>query len=45
MDWFDKIKRYFDAGFWTKEQVAQAVTLNKITPEQFQKITDTPYNS
>jgi uncharacterized XkdX family phage protein len=43
MDWFGLIKRYYYGGFWTKEQVAQAVALGKITPEQYQEITGEPY--
>lgn len=45
MDWFDLIKRYYGAGFWTKEQVGQAVSLGKITPDQYQQITEEPYSA
>jgi len=37
------IKRYYDAGFWTKEQVAQAVVKGKITAAQYQSITGEVY--
>jgi uncharacterized XkdX family phage protein len=36
------IKRYYDAGFWTKEQVGQAVELGKITAGQYKEITNEP---
>jgi uncharacterized XkdX family phage protein len=43
MDWFGMIKRYYDAGFWSKEQVAQAVSLSKITAAQYEEITGITY--
>jgi uncharacterized XkdX family phage protein len=45
MDWFGMIKRYYDGGFWTKEQVAKAVVLGKITADQYQEIVGEPYTS
>lgn len=40
---FEKIKGYYDGGYWTKEQVAAAVTFKKITPAQYEEITGEPY--
>lgn len=39
----EKIKGYYDGGFWTKEQVAAAVKYNKITSEQYEQITGEAY--
>lgn len=40
---FEKIKGYYDGGYWTKEQVATAVKYNKITAEQYKLITGEDY--
>lgn len=40
---FDKVKVYFDDGFWTKEQVAVAVKCTVITASQYQEITGEAY--
>lgn len=39
MDWFEKIKRYYDMGKYTKEQVKIFVAAGKITEEQYTEIT------
>lgn len=35
---FNKIKGYYDKGYWTKEMVANAVTMKKITKEEYKEI-------
>lgn len=39
----DKIKRYYDAGFWTLEMVRNAVVKGKITKSEFKEITGEAY--
>jgi uncharacterized XkdX family phage protein len=39
----DKIKKYFDAGFWTKDMVKVAVAKGKITAQDYQDITGEAY--
>ena len=41
--WFARIKRFYDAGLWTKEQVRDAVTFNRITQEEYEQIVGEPY--
>lgn len=41
--WFDRIKRFYDAGLWTKEMVADAVRFNRIAAEQYKEITGEDY--
>jgi phage uncharacterized protein, XkdX family len=43
MDWFSIVKRHFDAGRYTPEQVSVFVSAGKITPEQYQTITGSEY--
>lgn len=43
MDWFEKIKRYYDNGRYTKKEVKKFVELNKITEEQYKEITCEDY--
>lgn len=38
MDWYALIKRYFDARWYTAEQVQVFVTAGKITAEQASEI-------
>ena len=40
---FEKIKRYYDNGFWTKKMVKNAVVKGKITTEEYEDITGDPY--
>lgn len=40
---FEKIKRYYNEGLWTKEMVRNAVKKNKITPKEYEKITGESY--
>nr|MDF9458120.1 XkdX family protein [Bacillus pumilus] len=37
MDWFEYIKTFYADGDWTKEQVATAVVMKKITPNNTKK--------
>jgi uncharacterized XkdX family phage protein len=40
---YNSIKRYYDMGKYTKEQVKIFVKAGWITPEQYQEITGEPY--
>lgn len=40
---FEKIKRFYDLGLWTKDMVKNAVKKNVITPEQYKEITREEY--
>lgn len=44
---YDKVKKYYDEGFWTKKRVHDAVTNPKsnpwITPNEYFEITEEPY--
>ena len=41
---FQKIKKWYEQGFWTKLMVANAVVKNKITAEQYEQITGEIYS-
>ncbi len=43
-NWFDRIKKYYDAGLWTEKMVGNAVVKKKITVEQYKEITGEDYN-
>jgi len=43
MDWFTIVKRHYDAGRYTDDQVTVFVEAGKITPEQYQTITGSEY--
>lgn len=43
MNWFEKIKRYYDNGSYTNEQVKIFVQTGKITEEQYKEITNEDY--
>ncbi|UTI44443.1 XkdX family protein [Niallia sp. RD1] len=45
IDWLEKISRFYKNDNWTKEQVAAAVELKKITKEQYKEITGDEYAS
>lgn len=38
---FEKIKGYFDNGFWSKKQVHDAAIKERITKEEYEEITGT----
>ena len=40
---FDKIKRFYDMGLWSKGQVRNAVDKGVITPEEYKEITGEEY--
>lgn len=40
---FKIVKRYYDKGIYTKENVATFVKAGKITPEQYEQITGESY--
>lgn len=40
---FEKIKKFYDMGLYSKEQVAAFVAKGKITPEQYKEITGEDY--
>lgn len=41
---FDKIKKYYDRGFYTAEQVADFVKRGKLTKSQYEEITGEKYD-
>jgi len=43
MDWFTIVKRHYDAGRYSVEQVTVFVVAGKITPMQYQTITGSEY--
>lgn len=43
MDWFEKVNRYYNEGFYTNEQVKIFVVYNKISKEEFKQITGEDY--
>ena len=40
---FEKVKKYYDRGFYSKKQVADFVKRGKITPSEYEEITGDPY--
>ena len=40
---FDKVKKYYDAGLWTKEMVRNAVKKDWITVSEYYEITGEEY--
>jgi len=43
VDWFKTVKDFYDAGLYTKEQVAVFVVKNKLTAAQYEEITGDAY--
>lgn len=43
MNKYDKVKRYFDNGYWTVSMVRNAVVKGWITAEQYAEITGEDY--
>lgn len=41
---FDKVKAYYDGGYWTKERVKNAVVKGWITADEYEEIVGEPYN-
>ena len=40
---FEKIKRWYEQGLWTKAWVHNAAVKGKITAEQYEEITGEPF--
>lgn len=40
---YKTVKRYYDKGFYDKEDVAKFVRAKQITAEEYELITDEPY--
>lgn len=38
MNWYEKIKRYYDKGLYSKEQVWEFVVAKKITEDEYYEI-------
>lgn len=38
MSKFEKVKKYYESGFWTKEMVKNAVVKKWITEEEYKEI-------
>lgn len=43
MNWFEKVKRYYDLGVYNNGDVWDFVSYKKITPEQYKEITQEEY--
>lgn len=43
MNWFEKVKRYYDMGKYTNEQMKIFVKGNRITEEEYEIITGEKY--
>ena len=43
MNWFEKVKRYYDMGKYTNEQVRIFVNAGRITEEEYKIITGEDY--
>ncbi len=39
MNWYEKIEKWYDAGYWTQAMVQDAVAKGKINREQAAEIT------
>ena len=39
MDWYGKVKRYYEKGFYSNEQVKIFVEVGKISAEEYKEIT------
>lgn len=40
---FERVRNYYEAGFWSKTMVANAVKKGWITADEYQEITLEPY--
>lgn len=45
MDWWERIKIYYETGLWDIERVKNAVIKGKITEAQFEEITGQNYDA
>lgn len=44
-DKYNKVKSYYDNGYWDIDKVHAVVAKDWITPEEFEEITGQPYES
>ena len=42
---YDKVKAFYDGGYWTKNMVKNAVIKNWITEDEYAEITGEPYET
>ena len=42
--WYEKIKGWYESGWWTKSMVKNAVVKEKITADEYKDITGEYYN-
>lgn len=40
---FEKIKRYYDEGLWSKERLRNVVSVGKLTKKEYETITGEKY--
>ncbi len=40
---FDRVKKYYDKGLWSKRMIGNAVEKNWITAEEYEMIVGEPY--
>ena len=45
MDWFERIKMYYETGLWDISRVKDAVKKDKISESQFKEITGQEYDT
>ena len=45
MNWFEKVKRYYEMGKYNNEQMKVFVKSNKITAEEYEQITGEKYEA
>lgn len=43
MNWYEKIKKYYNAGYYTTQQMRLFVDAKKITKEEYKEITGQDY--
>jgi uncharacterized XkdX family phage protein len=43
LDYYTLVKRYYEKGYYTKDDVKVFVQAGKITPQQYEEITGDPY--
>ena len=43
MSKFEKVKKYYDSGFWNKKMVKNAVIKGWITEDEYEEIVGAPY--
>lgn len=43
IDYYSLVKRYYERGYYTKDDVKVFVQAGKITPEQYEEITSESY--